>query len=155
MRIWIGNEMEGANKGVRTMFVETSHVGKRAIKTMFNYLDPYIKVIYLGEGRVDTKFLHKHITTLKEMGKIITVETSVKNLKNIDLSLVDNCIVRIDASQISSQSTHKIHLKLDTYKKVFVHDSVVTSHITDLTTLQNGQFTQTDKEVYNSKKGEN
>lgn len=155
MRIWIGNEMEGANKGVRTMFVETSYVGRRAIKTIFNYIDPYIKVIYLGAGRVDTKFIHRHITTLKEIDKIITVETSVKNLKNIDLSLVDNCIIRIDAPQITSSTAHKIHLKLDTYKRVFVHDSVVTSHITGLTTLQNGQFTQTDKEVYNSKKGEN
>ena len=155
MRIWVGNEMEGANKGVRTMFVETSYVGKRAIKTIFNYIDPYIKVIYLGAGRVDTKFIHKHITTLKEINKIITVETSPKNLKNIDLSLVDNCIVRIDAPHISKRETHKIHLKLDTYKNVFVHDSVITSHITDLTTLQNGQFTQTDKEVYNNKKGEN
>ena len=154
MRIWIGNEMEGANKGVKTMFVETSYVGKRTINNIFNYLDPYIRVIYLGAGRVDTKFIHKHITTLKELNKIITVETSVKNLKNIDLSLVDNCIVRIDAPQITASTAHKIHLKLDTSKRVFVHDSIVTSHITSLTTLQNGQFIQTDKEVYNNKKGE-
>jgi hypothetical protein len=155
MRIWIGNEMEGANRGVKTMFVETSYVGKRAISIILKYIQPDIKVIYLGAGRIDTKFIHKHINSLRSLGKLVTVETSANNLKNINLDVVDNCIVRIDAEHIPNSDCHKLHLKLDNYKSVFVYDSVITAHITNLTTLQNGQFTQTDKEIYNNKKGEN
>ena len=151
MRIWVGNEMEGANKGVRTMFVETSYVGKKALSLIRKYLTYDIKAIYLGAGRTDTKFIHKDIS---KICKLLIVETSVKNLKNIDLSLIDNCIVRVDAKNTDSAHLHKIHLKLDTYKKVYVHDSIRTAYETDLTTLQNGQFTQTDKEIYNNKKGE-
>lgn len=54
MRIWIGNEAEGPERGARTMFVEARVITKRRARLVLRLAEQYaVKEFYFGAGKKD------------------------------------------------------------------------------------------------------
>jgi len=54
MRIWIGNEAEGQERGARTMFVEARVITKRRARLVLRLAEQYaVKEFYFGAGKKD------------------------------------------------------------------------------------------------------
>lgn len=76
MRIWIGEEQEGPEKGLSTMFVEARFLTRRKGRRVARYMEAYNPSrLYLGAGKKDVVFVSKDFLSCV-YGPQIIMETS-------------------------------------------------------------------------------
>lgn len=149
MKIWLGPELEGTDKHIKTLFVKGETIdGQQVLEILM--LQKGIKRLYLGAGRTDVKNLINEITLVsycvKNEIKIVT-ECSIGNLYNLPYSLYStDIIVRIDCELLEElMMTDKI--KIDTGSNVYIKELGQMIH-TSLKDLDGDIFKQ-DTVIYN------
>jgi len=156
MKCWIGEELEGSDKGILTLFVSGITVQSSIILRVIK--DTECKRIYLGAGRLDfcevlnSKLL---IDYCRNNDTQLIVETSLSALKYSfqNTKLFEDAtqiIVRFDEDIINKIGEDDI-IKIDTKTDVFLISKKNMIN-TDLQDLKCDMFI-TDKLVYDDKEG--
>lgn len=102
MRVWIGLEMEGKQKGVKTLFVCGRKINTAVITRLMKKHCP--ERLYLGAGRTNTKLTNSQLTRLRQVcdqyniAIIMEVLNEDMNdlLKGLNLNYIDQIIVRVE-----------------------------------------------------------
>ncbi len=132
MRIWIGQEQEGIEVGIETIFVESKTITTDLFSIIFNAIDKYnVKRVYLGAGRVDCVYVdnaYMFVEECKKRNVQIVQETSVECFKYINtaiadygeivLTLRDNNVIYIPKN---------ISFKIDNYIQAILYQNTLTS----------------------------
>ena len=127
MKIWVGPEMEGSKKHIKTIFIKSTHVdGMKILEVLHHHLDSNVKRIYLGAGKVDVtseqnlKLLSKYC--IIHNIELVT-ECSIDGYKNLPQEIKDrtNLIIRFDVPELKYLSLLD-SIKIDTGEAVFVKE---------------------------------
>jgi len=102
LRVWIGLEMEGKQKGVKTLFVCGRKINTAVITRLMKKHCP--ERLYLGAGRTNTKLTNSQLTRLRQVcdqyniAIIMEVLNEDMNdlLKGLNLDYIDQIIVRVE-----------------------------------------------------------
>jgi len=102
LRVWIGLEMEGKQKGVKTLFVCGRKINTAVITRLMKKHCP--ERLYLGAGRTNTKLTNSQLTRLRQVcdqyniAIIMEVLNEDMNdlLKGLNLNYIDQIIVRVE-----------------------------------------------------------
>lgn len=121
-RAWYGPEREGYAKGVLTLFIQTTVIIPQDIIQLIESLKSQVTRIYLGANRLfvtefhDTEFL---VTYCKKHNIEIVLETAIHSVPLLPPSLLTSATV-IGTVYLNDYNPRNIHVKIDTYKRVFV-----------------------------------
>lgn len=121
MKIWIGPELEGYDKGKLTMFVKAKKILATPIIAELEK-NPECWRLYLGAGRTDTEVHSVPLFNYCLKHEIeVVVETSTAGIKLLPEYALSSLklIMRIDIP-IAEQLAGRNYLKLDTGKNVKV-----------------------------------
>lgn len=170
MRIWTGLEMEWQNKGLKTMFVETSALGQHKMNIVLSLLSEQedVQAIYFGAGRKDVKSInYEAFTNILEYCRArnikITFETSNLNdilnnailpdiIKKYEIWLFIRTDIKAPTRLISEIAGQLVY-KLD--NNVFaIFTKFEAQTMTDITTVNEGLYEQVDTLIYTSEQGE-
>lgn len=142
LKVWIGPELEGIDKGKITMFVKSTHPNTAYV---IDYLkdNPECKRLYLGAGRTDVIEYPIPLFDYCDDNYIdVVIETTPANLKYIPQEISNSypIIVRFEAPELTS-ITNADFIKVDTFSKVYISRVDLTVH-TDLSTLRGDMFNE-------------
>ena len=157
MRCWVGTELENnLNYGNKTLFVEANIVHTASLIQLLTRLDDEsynITSVYFGAGEVP---LYKLALTDKQYkflkNYFIIIECEPQHLQFIldrYQYIADNIVVSHRIPEDSQQvQLSKISVKFRTFDTVEIRNQNKAEFITDLSTLNNGLFSDVDKLVY-------
>jgi hypothetical protein len=156
MKVWMGPEMEGKNKGELTMFVKSKSIGWLGVSKIMSLLrqNPLCKRLYLGAGRTNTIFiannLHLREFCSKQNIKII-IEANIESFRSCvgNFKIADQVIIRFYKTNLSTLKNCDM-IKLDDGKEVLTVE-LIDMVSTDLNTLDKDTFS-VDKVLYDSDK---
>jgi hypothetical protein len=152
LKIWIGPELEGYEKGQLTLFVKGDRPHTNYVVSLLAE-HRECKRIYLGSGRTDVvEFSDNLLHYCYENGISVVVETSPPGIKNIPCTYRELCriIVRVDIPDYEDVNyPGQTYLKLDTERVVRIIQSSEMIH-TDLADLEGDMFKQ-DKFLFEIK----
>lgn len=141
MKVWIGPELEGYDKGVLTMFVKAEKPNPEYLTDYF-YDNPECKRLYLGAGRTDTKEFPIALFDFCDDNNItVVIETTPSGLKYIPEEIRESyqIILRFDAPEAANMLCGVDLLKVDTMDMVYICE-VNNTIQTDLETLYGDSF---------------
>lgn len=169
MRVWLGKEMEGPDKGLTTLFIEEQIIRKQEAFKVYQLLNgeygTEVRQLYLGAGRKDinlefTTSLEKLISEIgRDFPKVrIVLETS--NLKELVsyTSLVQALVsygVRIvyrneleQKPALIKQLLDNTFIKVDDMRKTVYIDSFRGEYKTNIDTVEKGLYKNEDVMIY-------
>lgn len=140
MRVWEGIEREGAQTGVKTLFVESARILMLDLHKIRNVAKKRgISRIYIGAGKLDVIQLEE---TWNEVliDYDVVIETTPQNLDNIvSIDKFQSVVLRND---ISLNDYSNVVPKIDNGKSVTLFYNGIKNTID---TVQDGLYTDTDK----------
>lgn len=142
MRLWEGIEKEGAQIGIKTLFVESKRITYDKLLLIRDVAKKRsISRIYLGAGKVDIIYLYKKWYEILKKIEVV-VETTSPHIRYLSsLDAFSSVVVRID---IDVKEYSNIIPKIDNKKVVTLYYNGVENSIS---TVKNGMYTDTDKEI--------
>lgn len=147
MRIWVGKEQEGNNKGALTMFIEGREINHDQEKVILNLIDKYeITRVYLGAGKTDLLHFPGTLLETSLASFEVVVECSLQNVRkwNALLPYVSELVIRIDDYTIDALSKKTV-LKTDNGKvAALFYDRVINS----IEAVKDGMYANDDKLVW-------
>jgi len=140
MRLWAGIEREGAQTGVKTLFVESNRVGRADLTIIRSEAKKRnISRIYFGAGKIDVKFISKDWVKVFK-GFEVVVETTLQSLCYLHFrSEFKSIILRND---ILLSNYKNIVPKIDNGKQVTLYYDGVTN---DISSVKDGMYKDTDE----------
>lgn len=147
MKVWIGPELEGVDKGKLTMFVKSEYLRTEYI-TDYLLDNSECKRLYLGSGRTDVKEFPMALFDYCDDNNIeVVVESTPAGIKYLPEQILESyqVIMRIDVPE-AEQLTLIDCVKVDTGKNVRMIQFKDMIH-TGLETL-NGDLYDADKIIY-------
>lgn len=155
MRVWIGLEMEGKQKGVKTLFVCGRKINTAVITRLMKKHCP--ERLYLGAGRTNTKLTNSQLTRLRQIcdqyniAIIMEVLNEDMNdlLKGLNLNYIDQIIVRVENRAFKRLRDWDVIKMDDMSSEVYTAEREYMDW-TPLITLKNDLF-EGDKLLYDEK----
>lgn len=155
MRVWIGLEMEGKQKGVKTLFVCGRKINTAVITRLMKKHCP--ERLYLGAGRTNTKLTNSQLTRLRQIctqlnsGLVMEVLNEDMNdlLKGLNLNYIDQIIVRVENRAFKRLRDWDVIKMDDMNSEVYTAEREYMDW-TPLITLKNDLF-EGDKLLYDEK----
>lgn len=155
MRVWIGLEMEGKQKGVKTLFVCGRKINTAVITRLMKKHCP--ERLYLGAGRTNTKLTNSQLTRLRQVcdqyniAIIMEVLNEDMNdlLKGLNLNYIDQIIVRVENRAFKRLRDWDVIKMDDMNSEVYTAEREYMDW-TPLITLKNDLF-EGDKLLYDEK----
>lgn len=140
MRAWVGIEREGAQKGVKTLFIESNRISRTDLPLIRSAArQRSISRIYLGAGKIDVKFISKDwVKKFKDFE--VVVETTARNLNFLHFREQFSAIVL--RTDIEMSNYKNVVPKIDNGEKVTLYYHGVMNSIN---TVTDGMYADTDK----------
>lgn len=143
MRFWVGMEVEGRYKGVRTLFVQSSKLSKAVFDKINKILETEkVGQIYFGAGSTNVEEC-SDINCLDKLREnyLLSIESTVY-YKWFDGTFNNIILTRELPAKMISRITLKVK------KPDFVYCAPLeSSYVTDLKFLANDMFAGVDKEI--------
>jgi hypothetical protein len=153
MRIWVGEEKEGAYTGERTLFVESGTLSEEVFSAVAAILPEFknVKTIYFGAGCVDVWYISPMIDSFFRWASTYSVILEVgvaglnssNNCANVYKIMYDFSVVHripfklIIRSNIAFDPKGDFSLKLEVPNKVYVADETIFNYIDE---VKNGMY---------------
>lgn len=155
MRVWIGPEMEGKQKGVKTLFVCGRKINTAVITRLMKKHCP--ERLYLGAGRTNTKLTDTQLARIRQVcdqyNIAIIMEVSVDEmndlLKGLNLNYIDQIIVRVENRAFKRLRDWDV-IKMDDMTSAVYTAEREDMEWTSLITLNDGLF-EGDELLYDEK----
>lgn len=155
MRVWIGPEMEGKQKGVKTLFVCGRKINIEVITRLMKKHCP--ERLYLGAGRTNTKLTDTQLARIRQVcdqyNIAIIMEVSNEDmndiLKGLNLDYIDQIIVRVENRAFKCLRDWDV-IKMDDMTSAVYTAEREDMEWTPLITLNDGLF-EGDKLLYDVK----
>lgn len=160
MKIWMGPEQEGLNRGDMTLFVQAEHITKEDSKMIFTLLEKHkINRLYLGAGRVNLKSfenaeafitmcLFVNVTVITEIGiqeDMVIIEPFASNGELVFTIRNKN----IPVGPLTRRGKPNASFKMDNYKALFIAP-IEHGHTRQLIDVENNRYNNLDVVVYDS-----
>jgi len=147
MKVWIGPELEGVDKGKLTMFVKSEYPRTEYI-TDYLLDNSECKRLYLGAGRTDVKEFPMALFDYCDDNNInVVVESTPAGIKYLPEQVLKSyyIVMRIEVPE-AEQLTLGDYVKIDTFKNVRIIDfhSMIHTGLEDLY----GDMFEADKIIY-------
>ena len=142
MRIWKGIEREGFDKGIMTLFVESTVLTNEQLQRVKQCAAEHIiNRIYFGAGKQNIVSMSKWADMFR--GFKVVVETTYPCLHYLaDAEMFNQIIVRME---VSSKISSKIAPKIETEREVLVYGLAIKNSIS---AVESGIYTDTDTIIY-------
>ena len=142
MRFWIGKEMEGRYKGIKTLFVQCEVITHDVMMKLEEILKTYsVGQIYFGAGSTQLKSCHDY-DKLREICNGIFTSVECFKYENWYEELFDHIILNVKAPLDNNVS---IKVRSPNTVTIFPIES---GYDTCLDTLTDDLFSDTDIEIY-------